>query len=42
MLRSLDLIHVSSALLVKATAIVTTDRRLRDITQMLGVKLLPQ
>jgi predicted nucleic acid-binding protein len=42
MLRSLDVIHISSALLAKATTMVTTDKCLRDIAIISGIKLLPK
>jgi predicted nucleic acid-binding protein len=40
-LRSLDLIHLASALEGKATSFVATDIRLREIAALAGLKVLP-
>lgn len=40
-IRSLDAIHVASALASKATAVVATDARLRDVARQMGLKPLP-
>ena len=40
-IRSPDAIHVASALASKATVVVATDARLRDVAQQMGFKLLP-
>lgn len=39
--RSLDAIHVSSALVSKATALVATDKRVREIAALVRLKVLP-
>lgn len=41
LLRSLDLIHLSTALSAGATRFVATDARLRDAAMLAGLKLLP-
>jgi predicted nucleic acid-binding protein len=41
MLRSLDTIHLASALESKATSFVATDIRLREIAALAGLKVLP-
>lgn len=41
MLRSLDTIHLASALEGKATSFVATDIRLREIAALAGLKVLP-
>ena len=41
LVRSLDLIHVSSAVAVKARVIVATDTRLRKVAALAGLKALP-
>jgi predicted nucleic acid-binding protein len=41
MIRSIDLIHVASASVAKATRIVATDKRLREFAGLLKVRLLP-
>ena len=40
-LRSLDTIHLASALVAKATTIVTTDKRLRDVALLMNLNVLP-
>ncbi|CAN5880147.1 hypothetical protein BH24DEI2_BH24DEI2_07950 [soil metagenome] len=39
--RSLDVIHVASALVSKADAVVATDARLRDAAGVMGLNVLP-
>ena len=41
LIRSLDLIHVSTALSSKATRLVATDARLREAATLAGLNLLP-
>jgi predicted nucleic acid-binding protein len=41
MIRALDAIHVASALFAKATTMIATDRRLRDVALLTGLKVLP-
>ena len=41
MLRSLDLIHVASALECKAKTLVATDVRLREVAKLAGLQVLP-
>ena len=41
MLRALDAIHVSSALLARAKVVVATDRRLRAAALVAGLRVLP-
>jgi predicted nucleic acid-binding protein len=41
MIRSLDAIHVASALSVLADGIVTTDIRMREVAAMAGLKIIP-
>lgn len=41
MIRSLDAVHVASALASKAEAMVATDARLRDVAALAGLKLMP-
>lgn len=41
MLRSLDAIHVASALAGKAKVVVSTDARLRHVASLLPLKVLP-
>ena len=40
-IRSLDAIHVASALVSRATAVVATDTRLRDAAALMGLETLP-
>jgi predicted nucleic acid-binding protein len=39
--RSLDAIHVASALVSKATTLVATDKRVREIAALVRLKVLP-
>jgi predicted nucleic acid-binding protein len=41
LLRSLDVIHVASALVGRAREIVTTDVRLREVAALVGLKVAP-
>ena len=41
MVRSLDLVHLATALSAKATTVVATDKRLRDLGALLQVRVLP-
>jgi predicted nucleic acid-binding protein len=41
MIRSLDVVHVASALASKASVLVAIDSRLRDVALMMGLKVLP-
>jgi predicted nucleic acid-binding protein len=41
-IRSLDVIHLASASIMKATAVVATDNQLRDLAQVLGIPVLPE
>jgi predicted nucleic acid-binding protein len=41
MIRSLDALHIATAVIAKATGIVTTDHRMRDAASGLNLKLLP-
>lgn len=41
MIRSLDTIHVASALECKATSLVSTDAQLREIAKLAGLRVLP-
>jgi predicted nucleic acid-binding protein len=41
MIRALDVLHVASALASKASVLVATDTRLRDVALMMGLKVLP-
>lgn len=41
MIRSLDLIHVATAVVLGATALVATDKRLRALASVLRLPLLP-
>ena len=41
LIRSLDMIHVASAIAVKATSVVATDSRLRQVAALANLKLLP-
>jgi predicted nucleic acid-binding protein len=41
MIRSLDAIHVASALSIRAAGIVTTDICMRDVAGMVSLKILP-
>lgn len=40
-IRTLDAIHVASALAIKAKALVSTDSRLREVAAAAGLKLVP-
>jgi len=40
-IRSLDAIHVASALAARATTLIATDTRLRDVAVLMGLKVLP-
>ena len=42
MLRSLDTIHLASALVAKATTMVATDKRLRDVALLMNLNALPK
>jgi uncharacterized protein len=42
MIRALDIIHVASALASKASVLVTTDTRLREVALLRGLKVSPQ
>jgi predicted nucleic acid-binding protein len=42
MIRALDVIHVASALASKSTVLITTDERLKEVAQLVGLKVLPQ
>jgi predicted nucleic acid-binding protein len=41
MIRTLDLLHVATATASKATALVATDARMRDLAALTPLKLLP-
>ncbi len=41
LIRSLDALHVASALAAKATTLVATDTRLCTVAQMMGLETLP-
>ena len=41
-IRSLDAIHVASALSVKAATLVATDKRLRETAELMGLNVLPE
>jgi predicted nucleic acid-binding protein len=41
MIRALDVIHVASALASKASVMVATDARLREVALLMGLKVLP-
>ena len=38
MIRSLDAIHVASALTIKASAVITTDKRLKEVASLMRIK----
>ena len=40
-IRSLDAIHVASALSAKAATLVATDKRLRETAKLMGLRVLP-
>jgi predicted nucleic acid-binding protein len=42
LIRSLDLIHIASARVAQADALIATDRRLRDLALALNVRVLPK
>jgi predicted nucleic acid-binding protein len=42
MLRSLDAIHLASAITIGATTVVATDSRLRDSAKLLGLRVIPE
>ena len=42
MIRSLDAIHVASALSIRAGSLVATDGRLREVAALAGLKLIPK
>jgi predicted nucleic acid-binding protein len=41
MIRALDVLHVATALASKASVLVATDTRLKDVALMMGLKVLP-
>ena len=41
LIRSLDAIHVASALTARATTVVATDTRLREVAKLLGLEVVP-
>ncbi len=41
LIRSLDTIHIAAALASKASTVVATDQRLRNVAQLMGLKVLP-
>lgn len=41
LIRSLDALHVASALAARATTLVATDGRLRDVAALMGLAVLP-
>ena len=41
MIRSLDAIHIASALSMSASTIITTDKRLKEASLLMGFKVLP-
>jgi predicted nucleic acid-binding protein len=41
LVRSLDAIHIASALECKATSLIATDNRLREIATLAGLQVLP-
>lgn len=41
LIRSLDALHVASALAAKATTVVATDTRLRSVAELMGLETLP-
>ncbi len=41
LIRSLDAIHVASALAARSTTLVATDARLRNVAVLMGLKVLP-
>ncbi len=41
LIRSLDAIHIASALTARATTVVATDTRLREVAKLLGLEVLP-
>ena len=41
MLRSLDAIHIASALTVNASTLFTTDKRLKEASLLMGLEVLP-
>jgi uncharacterized protein len=42
LIRSLDMIHVASAIVAKAKSVVATDLRLRQVASCASLKLLPE
>ena len=40
-IRSLDAIHIASALVSQASTLVATDKRLRDVAVLMGLTVLP-
>lgn len=42
LLRSLDAIHISSALMIRPYAVVTTDARMRSIASLNGLNIFPE
>ena len=41
MIRSLDAIHIAPALSIRATSVVTTDNRLREVAKIFNLNVLP-
>lgn len=41
LIRSLDALHVASALAARATTLVATDGRLREVAGLMGLEVLP-
>ena len=41
-IRSLDALHIASAIIASAKAVVATDRRLRDVATLMGLTVLPK
>jgi hypothetical protein len=42
LIRSLDLLHMASASLAKASAMISADHRVRILASALGMKVLPE
>jgi predicted nucleic acid-binding protein len=40
-IRSLDALHIASAIIASADAVVATDKRLRDVATLMGLTVLP-
>jgi predicted nucleic acid-binding protein len=41
-IRSLDALHIASAIIASADAVIATDKRLRDVATLMGLAVLPE